>query len=66
MLKLFYSIRVTRSQEFFENISSLMDNTFLTKTGNKYLRYYLLEAAASVIRNIDQYHDYYQKNLMKP
>lgn len=37
------------------------DNTFLTKTGNKYLRYYLLEAAASVIRNNDEYLDYYHK-----
>lgn len=37
------------------------DNTFLTKTGNKYLRYYLLEASASVIRHIDEYSAYYQK-----
>lgn len=37
------------------------DNTFLTKTGNKYLRYYLLEAAASVIRHNDEYLDYYHK-----
>ncbi|EHJ02141.1 LOW QUALITY PROTEIN: hypothetical protein CDLVIII_5671 [Clostridium sp. DL-VIII] len=37
------------------------DNTFLTKTGNKYLRYYLLEAAASVVRHSDEYRDYYHK-----
>lgn len=37
------------------------DNTFLTKTGNKYLRYYLLEAGASVIRNNSEYLDYYHK-----
>ncbi|WP_031270948.1 MULTISPECIES: IS110 family RNA-guided transposase [Clostridium] len=37
------------------------DNTFLTKTGNKYLRYYLLEAAASVIRYNKEYLDYYHK-----
>ena len=37
------------------------DNTFLTKTGNKYLRYYLLEASASIIRHIDEYSAYYQK-----
>jgi transposase len=37
------------------------DNTFLTKTGNKYLRYYLLEAAASVMRNSSEYLDYYHK-----
>jgi transposase len=37
------------------------DNTFLTKTGNKYLRYYLLEASASVIRNNNEYLAYYHK-----
>jgi len=37
------------------------DNTFLTKTGNKYLRYYLLEAAASVMRHNTEYFDYYHK-----
>lgn len=42
------------------------DNTFLTKTGNKYLRYYLLEACSSIIRHVDEYKVYYQKNLMKP
>ena len=35
--------------------------TFLTKTGNKYLRYYLLEAANSVKNNDQEYHDYYSK-----
>ena len=37
------------------------DNTFLTKTGNKYLRYYILEAAASVMRYNVEYLDYYHK-----
>lgn len=37
------------------------DNTFLTKIGNKYLRYYLLEASASIIRNTLEYLDYYHK-----
>ena len=37
------------------------DNTFLTKTGNKYLRYYLLEACSSIIRHVDEYKVYYQK-----
>lgn len=37
------------------------DNTFLTKTGNKYLRYYLLEAAASVTRYNTEYKDYYNR-----
>ena len=39
----------------------IADNTFLTKTGNKYLRYYLLEAVANVVRNNDEYLDYYHK-----
>ncbi|MFC3923299.1 transposase [Clostridium punense] len=37
------------------------DNTFLTKTGNKYLRYYLLEAVASVARHDNEYKDYYYR-----
>jgi transposase len=35
--------------------------TYMTKTGNKYLRYYLLEAASSIIRYNKEYHDYYHK-----
>lgn len=35
--------------------------TFLTKTGNKYLRYYLLEATNSVLRFNDEYHAFYRK-----
>ncbi|PWD82462.1 IS110 family transposase [Ignatzschineria cameli] len=41
------------------NFSS--DNTRMTKTGNKYLRYYLIEAASSVIRYIPEYHEFYLK-----
>lgn len=37
------------------------DNTRMTKTGNKYLRYYLFEATNSVIRHIPEYKDFYQK-----
>lgn len=37
------------------------DNTYMTKTGNKYLRYYLIEAANSVRRNIPEYTEYYYK-----
>lgn len=41
------------------NFSS--DNTRMTKTGNKYLRYYLIEAASSVTRYIPEYHEFYLK-----
>lgn len=37
------------------------ENTFLTKTGNKYLRYYLLEAAGSILRYNSKYNAYYHK-----
>ena len=37
------------------------ENTFLTKTGNKYLRYYLLEAAGSILRYNSEYNAYYHK-----
>jgi len=35
--------------------------TSMTKTGNRYLRYYLVEAAASVMRNEPVYREYYLK-----
>lgn len=37
------------------------DETHMTKTGNKYLRYYLIEAANSVRRHILEYKTYYNK-----
>lgn len=37
------------------------DNTRMTKTGNKYLRYYLIEAANSVKNHIPEYKGYYDK-----
>ncbi|QUH26451.1 IS110 family transposase [Serpentinicella alkaliphila] len=37
------------------------DDTRMTKTGNKYLRYYLIEAANSVRNNIPEYHEFYKK-----
>jgi transposase len=37
------------------------DDTRMTKTGNKYLRYYLIEAANSVKNNISEYKDFYLK-----
>mgnify|MGYP003365636839 FL=1 len=37
------------------------EDTYLTKTGNKYLRYYILEAAGSVIRFNKEYDIYYHK-----
>lgn len=47
--------RVTQSG----NYSS--DTTRMTKTGNKYLRYYLIEAANSVKNHIPEYKEYYYK-----
>jgi transposase len=49
--------RVTQSG----NYSS--DNTRMTKTGNKYLRYYLIQAANSVIKHIPEYRQYYNKKF---
>ena len=37
------------------------DNTYLAKRGNRYLRYYLVEAANSVRRYESDYRAYYQK-----
>ena len=39
------------------------DETRLTKTGNKYLRYYLIEAANSVKNNDSTFKEYYQKKF---
>ncbi len=39
------------------------DETNMTKTGNKYLRYYLIEAANSVKNNIPEYNKYYSKKF---
>ncbi len=33
----------------------------MTKTGNKYLRYYLIEAANSVKTHVPEYNEYYYK-----
>ncbi|WP_426347976.1 IS110 family transposase [Alloiococcus sp. CFN-8] len=37
------------------------ENTTMTKAGNRYLRYYLGEAANSIRKYIPEYRDYYQK-----
>ena len=37
------------------------EDTRMTKTGNKYLRYYLIEAANSVKDHIPEYNEYYYK-----
>jgi transposase len=37
------------------------ERTVMTKTGNHYLRYYLVEAAGSVMRNEPVYREYYLK-----
>ena len=37
------------------------ENTPMSKAGNRYLRYYLIEAAGSVLRHIPEYNEFYQK-----
>ena len=37
------------------------EDTRMTKTGNKYLRYYLIEAANSVKNHVPEYNEYYYK-----
>jgi transposase len=37
------------------------DDTRMTKTGNKYLRYYLIEAANSVKNRVPEYKEFYYK-----
>lgn len=39
------------------------ENTPMSKTGNRYLCYYLIEAAGSVIRHIPEYQEFYQKKF---
>lgn len=39
------------------------DETNMTKTGNKYLRYYLIEAANSVKNNIPEFNEFYHKKF---
>ena len=39
------------------------DNTRMTKTGNKYLRYYLIEAGNSVKNQIPEYKEFYYKKF---
>lgn len=52
---------ITWSQNDSANFIS--QETRLTKTGNKYLRYYLIEAANSVRRNEPEYRDYYNSKF---
>ena len=37
------------------------ENTPMSKAGNRYLHYYLIEAAGSVVRHIPEYNEFYQK-----
>jgi len=39
------------------------DETNMTKTGNKYLRYYLIEAANSVKNNVHEFNEFYHKKF---
>jgi transposase len=52
---------ITWSQN--DSASFISQETRLTKTGNKYLRYYLIEAANSVRRNEPEYRDYYNSKF---
>lgn len=35
----------------------------MTKTGNAYLRYYIMEATASIVRHISEYNDFFNKKF---
>ncbi|SES38978.1 IS110 family transposase [Salisediminibacterium halotolerans] len=41
------------------------EDTSLTRHGNQYLRYYLVEAANSVRRQVPEYHEYYTKKYQE-
>lgn len=41
------------------------EDTSLSRSGNQYLRYYLVEAANSISKHIPEYQDYYAKNIRK-
>src|SRR5699024_9805086 len=41
------------------------EDTSLTRNGNQYLRYYLVEAANSVRRHVPEYKDYYAKKYQE-
>ena len=45
--------------------NSEYENTPMAKRGNRYLRYYLVEATNSVRRYEPEYHAYYKKNTLK-
>ncbi len=39
------------------------EDSRMSKAGNKYLRYYLIEATGSVLRQIPEYNAFYQKKF---
>lgn len=41
------------------------EDTKMSKAGNKYLRYYLIEATGSVINNLPEYKAFYKKKLVE-
>lgn len=49
--------RVNQSGNYYS------ENTRMTKTGNKYLRYYLIQAANSVRKHIPEYSEYYNNKF---
>lgn len=39
------------------------EDTYMTKTGNSYLRYYIIEAAQHVVWHVQEYNNFYTKKL---
>ena len=48
-----------------ESGNNKSENTPLTKRGNRYLRYYLIEAANSVRRHLPEYNEFYRKKYQE-
>lgn len=39
------------------------EDTYMTKTGNAYLRYYIMETTVSVVKHIPEYNDFFNKKF---
>ena len=48
-----------------ESGNNKSENTPLTKRGNRYLRYYLIEAANSGRRQLPEYNEFYRKKYQE-
>ncbi len=58
-----YSFVIPLHNRVVGQIERFEDDTSLSRNGNQYLRYYLVEAANSVIRHIPEYQEYYVKKF---